>query len=99
MEPAGIRWLFEQVFAFMRVVFPEPAFQNVGHAKLFPDLGKVIRRAFEMLRRCARDHFEIRDFRQPCQDFILNAFREVSVVRIAASIFERQDRDRFFLNA
>ena len=82
------------VDADLIVRFLHAAFENVGHAKLFPDLGKVIRRAFEMLRRCARDYFEIRDFRQPCQDFILNAFREVSVVRIAASIFERQDRNR-----
>ena len=31
------------------------AFQNVGHAKLLRDLGEIVRRAFEMLRRSTRD--------------------------------------------
>ena len=67
----------------------------MGHAQLLRDLGKIVRRAFEMLRRSARDHFQVGDFGQPREDFILHAFTKVSVVRIAAQIVERQDGDRF----
>ena len=53
--------------------------------------------AFVLLRRSFRDDFQVRDFREPGENFILNAGREVSVRLIVAKTFERQDRDRFFL--
>ncbi len=75
--------------------FLHAAFQNVGHPKLLRDLGKIVRCAFEMLRRCARNYFQIRDFGQPRQDFILHAFAKVSVVGIATKVVEWQHCDRF----
>src|SRR6266404_2078362 len=67
----------------------------MSDAKLFRDLGKIVRRALEMLRRRARNHFEIGDLGQTREDFILHAFTKVSVVRIATEIVERQHRNRF----
>ena len=37
------------------------SFQDVGDAQLPCDLGQIFRRAFVMLRRCARDHLQIGD--------------------------------------
>ena len=70
----------------------------LSHAELLRDLRKIIRRAFEVLRRCARDHFQIGDLGQPRENLILHAFAEVSVVGIAAEIVEWQNRDRFVRN-
>ena len=73
----------------------DAAFQNVGDAELLCDLRKIFRRALEMLRRGARNHFEIGDLGQPGEDFILHAFGEISIIGIATEIVEGQDRDRF----
>ena len=60
------------------------AFENVRYAELLRDLRQIFRRTFEILRRRARDHFEIGDLGQSREDFILHAFAKVGVVRIAA---------------
>ena len=73
--------------------------KNVGDAELLRDLGKIFRRAFEVLRRRPRDHFQVRDLGQSRQDFVLHAFTKVSVIRIATEIIERQHRDRFVRNS
>ena len=52
-----------------------------------------------MLRRCARDDFQIGDLGQARQDFILDAIGEVSVGFVLAQIFKRQHRDALFGNA
>src|SRR5205807_2215415 len=51
--------------------------------------------ALESLCRCTRNHFQLGDLRQSRQNFVLNAFAEIRVLRIAAEIFKRQHRDRF----
>ena len=48
-----------------------------------------------LLRRSARNHFQVRDLRQPRQDFVLNAFGEISVRLVLAQVLEGQDGDRF----
>ena len=63
--------------------------------ELLRDVGQIFRRTFKFLRRGARDDFQVRDFRQSRQNFVLHAFGEKSVVGIATEIVEWQDRDRF----
>ena len=60
------------------------SFEDVGDAELLRDLSQIGRRALESLRRCARNHFQLGDLCQPRQNFVLNAFAEVRVLRIAA---------------
>ena len=74
--------------------FLHAAFDDVHHSKLLRNLGKVIRRALEVLRRSARNHFQVGNFRQAGENFILHSFAEVSVVRITTEIVERQDGNR-----
>ncbi len=69
------------------------AFQNIRDAQLLGDLKQVIRRAFETLRGGARNYFQISNLRQPREDLLLNAIGKVSVVRIAAQVFEWKNRD------
>ena len=83
------------IYADLIVGFLHASFQNVRHSKLLRDLGQILRRAFEMLRRCARNHFQVRDFGQTGEDFILYAFGKISVVGVATEIIERQHRNRF----
>ena len=83
------------IHAHLFALFLHAAFEDVRDAELPCDLRQIFRRAFEALRRGARDDFQIGDLRQPRQNFILHAFGKVSVLRIVAEIFERQDRDRF----
>ena len=64
------------------------AFENIHDAKLLCDVTQIFRRAFEMLRRGARNYFKIGYFGEPCQYFILDAFSEEGVVGIAAEIVE-----------
>ena len=45
--------------------------------------------------RGPRDDFERGDFGQARQDLVLDAFREVKVLLVAAQIFERKDGNRF----
>ena len=71
------------------------AFEDVHYSQLLRNRGEIFRRAFEMLRRRARNYFEVGDFRQPREDFILHPFTKISIVGIATQIVERQHRDRF----
>ena len=65
------------------------AFKDVRHPKLLRDLREIVRRTFEPLGRCARNHFEVRDPGKARQDFFLYAFGEICVVRVTAEIIER----------
>src|SRR2546430_17273972 len=42
-----------------------PSFKDVGYSQLLCDLGQVFRRAFAMLRRCARDALQFCNLRSP----------------------------------
>ena len=70
------------------------AFEQVSDPKLLRDLWQV---AFVLktLRGTTRDYFEVRDLGQAGQDFVLDAFDEVSIIGIATEIVEREDRNRF----
>lgn len=70
-------------------------FENVHHTELLRDLRQIIGRALETLRRGTRDHFQIGHFGQAREDFILHAFGEIGVLRVATEIIEWQHRDRF----
>ena len=80
------------------VRFLHAALEDVRYPELAGDLREIVRRTFEMLRRSAGDDFQVRNFRQPGQDFVLDALREVSVRFVFAAVFKRQDGDRFFRN-
>ena len=49
-----------------------------------------------MLRRSARNHFQIGDLGQARQNFLLDAVGKVGVRFIIAQVFERKHRDAFF---
>jgi hypothetical protein len=65
----------------------------VRYPKLFCDLRKIARLAVIALRRTARNYFYVLYTCQSCQDFLLDAFSEIGVVRIVAEVLKRQYRD------
>src|SRR5450432_3511690 len=67
--------------------------EDVNHPQFLRNLGKIFRRALETLCRRARDDFEVRNFRQTRQNFILNSLRKISVTLLSAEIVERQHGD------
>jgi hypothetical protein len=73
--------------------FLDATLKDVRYAKLLRDLSKIARFTLILLRRSARNYFQIRDFSQTRQDFLLDAVSEISVLWIAAQILKRQDRD------
>src|SRR5207244_11485798 len=75
--------------------FLDATFENIHDAKLLCDVTQIFRRAFEMLRRGARNYFEVGHFREPCQYLVLDTFSEEGVVGIPAEIVEWQDGNRF----
>ena len=83
------------VYAYRVATLLHATFENVGDPELPRDLRQIFRRALEVLRRSARDHFQVRYFRQPRQDFILHAFGEIGVIWVAAQVIERQNGNRF----
>jgi hypothetical protein len=77
------------------VHFLHAAFENVQRTELLRDIGQILGRTLEFLRRRARNYFQVRNFCQTGENFILHAFGEKGVVGIATQIIERQHRDRF----
>ena len=68
--------------------FLHAAFENVRHAKLLARFrDRFAGFALVLLRRRARDDFQVRDLRRARQDFVLNAVREVGVRLVARSDF------------
>ena len=55
------------------------AFEHMRHTELLRYCLEVFRLAFVFCRRGARDHFQVRNARQLCEDLVLNTIREVSV--------------------
>jgi hypothetical protein len=74
----------------------DTTFKNVGNSKLLPDFGQIARLALVLLRRGARDDFQVSDFREPRQDFLLDSVGEVSVSFFFTEILKRQNGNRFF---
>src|SRR5215471_10028128 len=70
----------------------------MSDAELSRNLRQVFWRALVMLRRCARDHFQIRDLRQARQDFILNAVGKISIGLVFAAVFKRKHRNALLGN-
>jgi len=68
--------------------FLHATLKNVRHPKLLRDLAEIPGFALIAQRGTARNHFQIRDASQPCQDLLLNAVREIRVIWIRAQIFE-----------
>ncbi len=76
------------------------ALQHVSDAKLLSDFAEITRNAaFVLHHRSAADHFEICYFGQGRQNLVLHAVGKEGVVRIAAEVFKRQDRNAFFGNS
>ena len=72
------------------------AFEEMRDAELLPDLPRVA--GFTSLVRAgggAADHFEIGDFGQIGENFILDARRKVGVLLVVAQVLEGQHRDAF----
>src|SRR5439155_3515096 len=86
------------VYANLIAGFLYAAFQNVRYAEALCDLAQVFGGAFEMLGRCTRDDFQVGNFGQARQDFILHTFTKVSVIGIATEIVEWQNGDGFVRN-
>ncbi|MFZ3375601.1 MAG: hypothetical protein WA183_08610, partial [Chthoniobacterales bacterium] len=76
--------------------FLDATLKDVRYAKLLRDLSKIARFALILLRRSARNHFQIRDLSQARQNFVLHPFGKIGVVRIVAQVFQRKDGNRFF---
>ncbi len=71
------------------------AFQKRGHAKRFANVAGVSHGAAAIRHdRRPRNHFQIADFREVCQNVVLDAVSEIGVFLFIAQIFERQHRDR-----
>ena len=69
-------------------------------AELLPDLAQVPRGCILVLHNAgATDHFQVRNLGEIGQDFVLHAFGEISIVRIAAQIIEGQHGDALVRNS
>ena len=86
------------VYAYGRAALLHATFEDVGDAELPRDLRQIFGRALVVLRRCARDHFQIGNPGEAGQDFILDAVGKVGVGFVFAQVLERKDRDRFQRN-
>ena len=72
------------------------ALEKMRDTELFADFAQVAGNVrFVLHHACATDHFQIGDFREVRQDFVLHAIGEISVLFIATKIFEWQHRDAF----
>ena len=81
------------IHANLIVCFLHAAFENIRDAELLRNLREIIRRTFEMLSGCARNHFQIGDLGQPCENLILHPFGKKRVGFVFAQILERQHSD------
>jgi len=68
----------------------DAAFQDVSDSKLLRNLVDVSGGAFEPLGSGARNNFQLRNFCQPGQNLVLDAFAEVGVIGIFAEVLERK---------
>ena len=75
---------------------PHAAFENRAHPEFLPDLAHAFLFAAISHDRGARDHLQVADLREVRQNVILDAIGEIGVLRFAAKVFKRQNRDRLF---
>ncbi len=69
------------------------------HPERFGDLAQVALSASLVLHHGrAANNFQVGDFGEVGQDFILHAICEISVLFIIAQVLKRKDRDAFFDN-
>ena len=80
---------------YLLIRFLDASFENVRDAQLLRDFLEIRRRALVTLRRGPRNDLQVRDLRQPGEDFFLDTIGEIGVRLVFAQVFERQDRDRF----
>ena len=83
------------IHAHLVVGFLHAAFENIGDTQLLRDGSEVIRCTFILLRGSARNDFQVRDFGQSSQNFVLHALGKKGIPLFFAKIVERQNRDRF----
>ena len=70
------------------------AFEHLGHAELLANLLDGELCVSELLDGCAGNDPERADLRKLREDVIVDAIHEKSVIRFAAPVLKRQDRDR-----
>jgi hypothetical protein len=85
------------IYTHLIVCFLHAAFQEIGDTELFRDFRRLLMRFLVTLCGGARDHFEIRNLREPGQDLILDPVGKVRVGFIFAQVFKWQDGDGFFI--
>ena len=73
------------------------SFYYVTHAKLVRDVAQITRRsAFVLHDRSAANDFQIGDFREVVQDFVLHAIGKIGVCLVIAEILKGQNRNALF---
>jgi hypothetical protein len=67
------------------------AFEQVRNSELLADVAQVPRRSALILQnRAAADYFEVGNFRQVSENFVLHAVSEIGVFLFAAQVLKRQ---------
>ena len=70
------------------------ALEQMRDAKLLRDLAQIaLCASFVLHHRSAADHFQVGDFGEISQDFILHTVGEECVLLVVAEVFKRQNRD------
>ena len=73
------------------------ALDHVRNAKLLSDFAQIaLHASFVLHHRGAADDFQVRNFCEISQDFILHTVGEEGVLFFVAQVFERQNGDAFF---
>src|SRR5437660_8374311 len=75
------------------------SFENVSNAEFTRNFGKILRRAFIMCRRSARDYSEPADLRECGDDFVLDTLGEEGVFFVRTQILERQNGHGFIIRS
>src|SRR5438105_11790360 len=74
-------------------------FHHMGHAKGLGNLAQIVFRARLVLHhRRTANHFQIRNFCQIRENFILHTISEERILLIRAQVFEGKDRDALCWN-
>src|SRR5437868_14489204 len=73
------------------------SFYHIGDTEFVCDLTKVtLTNDLVLHHRSTADYFQVRDPRQIRQNLVLHAVGEKRVLGVAASVFKRQNSDRFW---
>ncbi len=98
-HPAPVQALHEAIQRLlqkegMRLSAKVVALDDMADTELPADLRELLRLAAVGQRRSARDHLQVSDLREPCDDLVLHAIGEIGVRLVLAEVFERQHCDR-----